>query len=158
MWSPATATRSVVSRTCATSSSRMPIAGQVTARVRRPGALRSDPAGEVFGTPPEELDAETERVPVGHAADVPDREGGGGARAGLDVGAVGFGEASGRVGETVDEAAEEADDSFGLAAGGRSQVDPLEVEVPEGKQCRRRGFGHADVAGSADGVEDGEHE
>jgi len=36
----------------------------------------------------------------------------------LHVGAVGFGEASGRVSEAVDEAAEEADDPFGLAAGG----------------------------------------
>src|SRR5450759_1316665 len=151
MWSPATATRSVVSRTRATSSSRMPIAGQVTARVQRPGALRSDPAGEVFGTPPEDLDAVAERVPVGHAADVADRERGGGAGAGIDVGAVGFGEASGRVGEAVDEASQEADNPFGLAAGGGSQVDALEVEVPEGAKRRSRGFGHADVAGPADG-------
>ena len=66
------ATMSVASRTRATSSSRIPIAAQGTVgRGRRATVTptrRQTPRGQVVGPPAEELDAEAEREPVGHAA------------------------------------------------------------------------------------------
>ncbi len=63
-----------------------------------------------------------------------------------------------RVGEPVDEAAEEPHHPVGLPAGRRPEVDPLEVEVAERLQRNSGWLGHADVAGPVDGVEDPEHE
>src|SRR5713226_9169690 len=76
MCSPASATRSVVSRTRCTSSARIPISRQVMARCRQSRG-DSHAARQVFGSPAEELDAETQREPIGHAAHVAYDDGGG---------------------------------------------------------------------------------
>src|SRR5260221_5348270 len=69
MCSPASATRSAVSRTRCTSSARIPISRQVMARGSW-SRYASYAARQVLGPPTHELDAEPERVPIGHAADV----------------------------------------------------------------------------------------
>src|SRR5439155_16396501 len=76
------ATRSVASRTRATSSSRMPIALQAM------GSRRGSHASwKLFRTPAEQLDTETERVPVGHPTHVPDSNRGRLQRARGEIGA-----------------------------------------------------------------------
>ena len=84
----------------------------------------SYPARKVFGTPAQELDAEAERVPIGHSAHITHRDrrrlGGTRNEVGAHVGGVG-GHTSGRIDEEVDEPAQQAHDLLRLrrAAGRR---------------------------------------
>ena len=120
------------------------------------------PRGQVVGAPAEQLDAEAERVPVGHAAHVAHGDRGRFGRArrrdrrARSVGVVGH--AARRVDEEVDQAPQQADDLLGLAARGRPQVDALEVEGAERGERARGRLGHPDAAGAVDRVEHRVHE
>src|SRR4051812_5360103 len=142
----ARATRSLASRTRATSSSRMPIGprcyggrgggaagggappagggGGAPPPPPRPrptprGAGTPPAGGRVGGPPPEQLDAEPERVGVGHAAHVTHRQGGG-VGAACDrrrhLAVADHRDPPRRVGEVLDQIAEQADDARRLPA------------------------------------------
>ena len=154
----ASATRSVASRTRATSSSRMSVERRCY-MPKRPAPALVRRGGKVVGPPTGRLDTAA-RPPVGHPTDVVHRQRGGLRRPGdrHHLAIAHRGDPQGRVGEVIDQVTEEADHPFGLPAGRGPEIDPLEVERPELGQRRRRRFGHAHRAGLVDGVEHCDHE
>ena len=114
-------------------------------RVQAMGSRRGSHAPwKLFGTPAEQLDTQTERVPIGHPAHVPDGNRGRLERARGEVGAHprrGGWHPGRRVDEEVDQPAQQTDDLLGLAPGRGPEIDPFEVEGTKRceRPCRRLG-------------------
>src|SRR5262245_41889300 len=119
--SPISETRSVASRTRATSSSTIPNLSPALRRIsrRRDYGGKSHAVRKILRTPSEDVDAEREREPIGQPAHVSHRERGSFRGTWLrcrDLAVANHGHPARRVGEMVDEPSEQVNRAVGLAA------------------------------------------